>query len=121
MPLVNGSTLGPYEIVELLGRGGMGAVYEAEDLKLGRRVGLKFLPDDLSHDSQALERFRPDIAAASEAAFGSAKTDAVFLRFDTAAFKAIPAASIDYAVMEPASRNGSGIPIRMVPLDAGRR
>jgi mannose-1-phosphate guanylyltransferase/mannose-6-phosphate isomerase len=67
----------------------------------------------------ALRRFRPDIAAATEAAFGSAKIDAAFVRFDTAAFTAIPAESIDYAVMEPASRDGSGIPIRMVPLDAG--
>jgi mannose-1-phosphate guanylyltransferase/mannose-6-phosphate isomerase len=68
---------------------------------------------------EALRRFRPDIAAASETAFESAKSDASFLRFDTDAFGAIPADSIDYAVMEPASREGSGIPIRMVPLDAG--
>jgi mannose-1-phosphate guanylyltransferase / mannose-6-phosphate isomerase len=67
----------------------------------------------------ALRRFRPDIASASETTFGSAKIDAAFLRFDTGTFAAIPAESIDYAVMEPASRNGSGIPIRMVPLDAG--
>ena len=67
----------------------------------------------------ALRRFRPDIATASEAAFASAQSDAAFLRFDSAAFAAIPADSIDYAVMEPASRKASGIPIRMVPLDAG--
>ena len=67
----------------------------------------------------ALQRFRPDIAAASEPRSRTASTDAAFLRFDTAAFAAIPADSIDYAVMEPASRAGSGIEIRMVPLDAG--
>ena len=68
---------------------------------------------------QALRRFRPDIAAACDVAFRTASTDAAFLRFDTAAFAAIPADSIDYAVMEPASRADSGVEIRMVPLDAG--
>ena len=67
----------------------------------------------------ALQRFRPDLAAASEAAFATATPDAAFLRFDTAAFAAIPADSIDYAVMEPASRAGSGFEMRMVPLAAG--
>jgi len=68
---------------------------------------------------EALQRFRPDIAAACDVAFRTASTDAAFLRFDTPAFAAIPAESIDYAVMEPASRGGSGLAIRMVPLDAG--
>ena len=67
----------------------------------------------------ALQRFRPEIAAASQTAFDKATTDGAFLRFDHDAFAAIPADSIDYAVMEPASRAGSGIAIRMVPLDAG--
>ena len=68
---------------------------------------------------RACAAFAPTSPTASEAAFRAATTDAAFLRFDTAAFAAIPADSIDYAVMEPASRAGSGIPIRMVPLDAG--
>ena len=68
---------------------------------------------------EALRRFRPELAAASDVAFGSASSDAAFLRFDPAAFAAIPADSVDYAVMEPASRAGSGVAIRMVPLDAG--
>ena len=68
---------------------------------------------------EALRHFRPDIAAASEAAWKTAEADASFLRFDKAAFSAIPAESIDYAVMEPASRAGSGIEVKMVPLDAG--
>jgi mannose-1-phosphate guanylyltransferase/mannose-6-phosphate isomerase len=68
----------------------------------------------------ALGRFRADIATASEAAWRTGSADAAFLRFDTKAFAAIPAESIDYAVMEPASRAGSGSDgIRMVPLDAG--
>ena len=67
----------------------------------------------------ALTRFRPDIAAAAEAAAEASSTDGDFLRYTTAAFTAIPAESIDYAVMEPASRAGSGFDLRMVPLDAG--
>jgi mannose-1-phosphate guanylyltransferase/mannose-6-phosphate isomerase len=68
---------------------------------------------------QALRRFRSDIAAAADVAFRTAASDNVFLRFDPTAFAAIPGDSIDYAVMEPASRAGSAIEIRMVPLDAG--
>ncbi len=67
----------------------------------------------------ALARYRADIFAASEVAFRTAQADAAFLRFDAAAFAAIPAESIDYAVMEPASRADSGAVIRMVALDAG--
>jgi mannose-1-phosphate guanylyltransferase/mannose-6-phosphate isomerase len=67
----------------------------------------------------ALHRFRADIATACDAAYATATPDAAFLRFDSKAFAAIPADSIDYAVMEPASRTGSGIEIRMVPLAAG--
>ena len=69
MSLQPGTRLGNYEVLSELGSGGMGEVYKALDLKLGREVAIKVLPQEMASDSQRLRRFEQEARAASALQF----------------------------------------------------
>src|SRR5690348_7580200 len=64
-PVLEGVVFSHYLVIRKIGSGGMGVVYEGEDLRLGRRVALKFLPENLTRDGEAVERFETEARAAS--------------------------------------------------------
>ena len=66
MPLPPGTRLGPYELVELRGKGGMGEVYRARDTRLGREVAVKVLPEELSRDATFRQRFEREARTRTE-------------------------------------------------------